>query len=61
MATANTSEIAHELQIFGIHGMQAFRYKGIMDMIATGNAKAAEARRQADWAGRGACGLDGNV
>lgn len=28
--------IAHELQILGSHGMQAFRYNAMMDMIAAG-------------------------
>jgi alcohol dehydrogenase len=28
--------IAHELQILGSHGMQAFRYGALLDMIATG-------------------------
>ena len=28
--------IAHELEIFGSHGMQAFRYGAMMDMIAAG-------------------------
>jgi alcohol dehydrogenase len=28
--------IAHELEILGSHGMQAFRYKAMMDMIETG-------------------------
>ena len=28
--------IAHELEILGSHGMQAFRYGAMMDMIATG-------------------------
>ena len=31
--------IAHELEILGSHGMQAFRYKAMMDMIATGKLK----------------------
>src|SRR5690606_8576051 len=31
--------IAHELQILGSHGMQAFRYKAMMDMIATGKLR----------------------
>ena len=31
--------IAYELQILGSHGMQAFRYKAMMDMIATGKLK----------------------
>jgi alcohol dehydrogenase len=31
--------IAHELQILGSHGMQAFRYKAMMDMIETGKLK----------------------
>ena len=28
--------IAHELEIYGSHGMQAFRYQAMMDMIRTG-------------------------
>ena len=28
--------IAHELEILGSHGMQAFRYEAMMDMIAAG-------------------------
>ena len=28
--------IAHELEIYGSHGMQAFRYKAMMEMIETG-------------------------
>jgi alcohol dehydrogenase len=28
--------IAYELEILGSHGMQAFRYRAMMDMIATG-------------------------
>ena len=28
--------IAHELEIYGSHGMQAFRYGDMMDMIRTG-------------------------
>jgi len=28
--------IAHELEIYGSHGMQAFRYKALMDMLETG-------------------------
>jgi alcohol dehydrogenase len=28
--------IAHELEIFGSHGMQAFRYKALMNMLETG-------------------------
>ena len=28
--------IAHELEILGSHGMQAFRYQAMMDMIRTG-------------------------
>lgn len=28
--------IAHELEILGSHGMQAFRYKALMDMLETG-------------------------
>ncbi|MGO4572974.1 zinc-dependent alcohol dehydrogenase family protein [Microvirga sp. 2TAF3] len=28
--------IAHELEIYGSHGMQAFRYQAMMDMIETG-------------------------
>ena len=28
--------IAHELEIHGSHGMQAFRYQAMMDMIRTG-------------------------
>jgi alcohol dehydrogenase len=31
--------IAHELQILGSHGMQAFRYGAMMSMIATGKLK----------------------
>ena len=31
--------IADELQILGSHGMQAFRYGAMMDMIATGKLK----------------------
>jgi alcohol dehydrogenase len=28
--------IAQELEIYGSHGMQAFRYKALMDMLETG-------------------------
>lgn len=31
--------IAHELEIRGSHGMQAFRYQAMMDMIGTGKLK----------------------
>jgi alcohol dehydrogenase len=31
--------IAHELEIYGSHGMQAFRYAAMMDMIAAGRLK----------------------
>ncbi|MDF2813720.1 MAG: alcohol dehydrogenase, partial [Microvirga sp.] len=31
--------IAHELEILGSHGMQAFRYQAMMDMIETGKLK----------------------
>jgi len=31
--------IAHELEILGSHGMQAFRYSAMMDMIETGKLK----------------------
>ncbi len=33
--------IAHELEILGSHGMQAFRYRAMMDMIETGKLSAA--------------------
>ncbi|MCC9620519.1 hypothetical protein LPB41_02345 [Thalassospira sp. MA62] len=28
--------VAHELEIFGSHGMQAYRYDAMMDMIMSG-------------------------
>jgi alcohol dehydrogenase len=28
--------IAHELEVYGSHGMQAFRYRDMMSMISTG-------------------------
>ncbi|MGN7772162.1 zinc-dependent alcohol dehydrogenase family protein [Rhizobiales bacterium] len=31
--------IAHELEIYGSHGMQAFRYNALMDMLETGKLK----------------------
>jgi len=31
--------IGHELEILGSHGMQAFRYQAVMDMIAAGSLK----------------------
>jgi alcohol dehydrogenase len=31
--------IAHELEILGSHGMQAFRYHAMMEMIRTGKLK----------------------
>ena len=36
--------IAHELEILGSHGMQAFRYRAMMDMIETGKL-----RRRRRW------------
>ncbi len=41
--------IGHELEIYGSHGMQAWRYDAMLAMLQTGKIDAAEADRpQAD-------------
>ena len=51
--------IAHELEILGSHGMQAFRYERDDGHDRGRQARAAKAGRQEDQPRRGAGGIDG--